>query len=151
MKKLFTLLLLTLVVPLSALNAPEPDHKPVVATFSSNKSENARRAVRLGYANFKRRFNTPETTATDSQIAVLITTSFRSFFEKLNNLEDDALDRDIDLHDQYSQEFNELVQKLNKLFLKNQTSYLNDLLLDEKSALQETLLIVQEAVARGSF
>ena len=72
-------------------------------------------------------------------------------FEKLDKLEENALNQNEELSVQYQQEFQELVIKFSKLLLKNQLRYTNSLLIDKDAAAQEALLIVQEAITQGRF
>lgn len=153
MKQLFILLFLASTLPLPALNAAptHPGHESILQIYSADKNQNARQAVRLGNENFHRRINTAEMTSTDTQIALLITTGFKPFFEKLDKLEENALNQNEELSVQYQQEFQELVIKFSKLLLKNQLRYTNSLLIDKDAAAQEALLIVQEAITQGRF
>ena len=152
MKKLLLLLFLAAAAPLCALNAPDaPDGKSVLQTYSTDIKQNASNAVRLGHENFKRRLNTPRMSKTDKQIALLITTEFQPFFDKLNHLQENNLLDDSPLKVQYSQQFKELISKLSKLFLQNQTRFTDPFFLDEKAAALETVQIVQEALDQGHF
>ena len=113
--------------------------------------QNARQAVRLGNKNFQSRLNTPDMTATDTNIALLITTGFQPFFDKLNRLEANGLLRSPSLREQYTNEFFELVQQLRVLLIKNQSRFSSVLFIDEKAADEETLKIVNEAINNGHF
>lgn len=146
------LLLAVVTLPLCALNAPDaPADNPVWQASSTNLQQNARQAVRLGNQNFQSRLNTPGMTITDTNIAILITTGFQPFFDKLNRLGENAPLNSSTLHEQYMNEFIELVQKLRVLLIKNQTQFSSPLLIDEKAADDETLKIVQEAINNGHF
>ena len=128
-----------------------PYDESTITVYSHNTAENTRRAVRLGYQNFRHRINTPDMTATDTQIAILITTGFQPFFDKLNTLENATADEVARLSPQLSDQFSDLLARLAKLLVKNQQRYTNPLFLQDHAALQETLLIVQEAIERGTF
>ncbi len=144
--------MLTASFPLGAFNAPSaPGQEPILSVYSNNLALNARQAVQLGNANFRRRVNTNQMTATDIQIAMLIEVRFLPFFEKLNQLKHASNGQKETLKAQYSDEFNELVIQLSKLLFKNQNRFTNPLLLDDKAILDETLNVVQEAIERGSF
>ena len=152
MKKLLILLGILFVFTGHIWSDPSlPNEKPVLDIYSVDMKKNARQAVRLGNFNFQQRINTSQMTVTDTQIALLITTGFQPFFDKLNRLEDSPSLQAKELQKQYSEEFVKLIHKLSKLFLKSQGGYVNSLLLDEQAAAQETLLIVQEAVDKGHF
>ena len=150
MKLFITTLLLLLMSPLFAEMAT-PIDEPAWVRFNTPPTENARQAVRLGYSLFKTRLNTPNMTHTDRQIALLITTGFQPFFEKLNRLENASQDEVSRLSSQYSDEFADLISRLSKLFIANQNHYLTPWIIDDNQALQETLLIVQQAIKQGSF
>lgn len=150
MKLLLPLLLLFAWAPLRALNA-QPDHDPVLQVYSTDKAENTRRAIRLGYQHFQTRLNTPEMTNTDKQIALFIRVNLQPFFDKLNALENASAAQKAAVHDQYNEEFNTLVKQLTQLFFKNQTRYTNPLFLDNQAALLETVDIIQEAADNGHF
>ena len=146
------LLLAVVTLPLCALNAPDaPADNPVWQASSTNLQQNARQAVRLGNQNFQRRINTSAMTPTDTRIAILITTGFQPFFDKLNRSQGNALNASTDRHEQYVNEFTKLIQKLRVLLIKNQTQFISPLLIDEKAADDETLKIVQEALTNGHF
>ena len=152
MKYIFILFLTLVTLPLCALNAPDsPEDKPVLQSSSTNMQQNARQAVRLGNKNFQSRLNTPDMTATDTNIALLITTGFQPFFDKLNRLEANGLLRSPSLREQYTNEFFELVQQLRVLLIKNQSRFSSVLFIDEKAADEETLKIVNEAINNGHF
>ena len=159
MKKLFLLLLICATLPAGALNytaleraiTAAPTDEPVYQIYSMNKALNAKRAIRLGYKNFQLRINTPNATFSDTQIAILITTRFQPFFDKLNRLEQVPQEKRPALTRQYSEEFADLVAALAKLLLKNQHRYSNSTFLDDTASLEETLQIIQEAIARRSF
>ncbi len=151
MKYIYILCLTLVVSPLCALNAPElPDGKPVWQAAATNTRQNARQAVRLGNQNFKNRVNTPDMTAADIKIAVLIAVGFQPFFDKLDR-QKKTFPTQPELQAQYRDEFTELVQQLRKLLINNQSLFVNPLLIDEKAADEETLQIVQEAIANGHF
>lgn len=146
------LLLAVVTLPLCALNAPDaPVDNPVWQASSTNLQQNARQAVRLGNKNFQSRVNTPDMTATDTRIAILITTGFQPLFKKWNHLEENPLFTPAELRARYRQELMERVHQLRVLLLKNQTQFSNPLLIDEKAADDETLKIVQEALTNGHF
>lgn len=149
MKWFFLLLCIALSAPVWA--EPTTIDEPLLSVYSTNRAENSRRAVRLGYQNFRIRFNTPDATFTDIQIASLITTGFQSFFDKLNKLDHPSDGTKITLPPPLNDEFQNLIVKLAKLLLKNQTRYTNPLFVDDEATAQETVAIVQEAVARGRF
>ena len=159
MKKLLFLTLCSLALPVCAwqetvlehalLTAPAED--PILSVYSTNKTVNSQGAVRLGYKNFRTRINTSGATATDTQIADLITTGFQPFFNKLNQLETKPAPERTALEAQYNQDFSQLVLQLAKLFIRNQHRYNAWMLLDESAAAEETAKIVQEAVENGSF
>ena len=153
MKVLLSLLLLFTWAPLRALNAqPDaPDHEPVLTIYSTDKTQNARLAIRLGYQHFHARINTTEMTKTDQEIAAFIRTRLQPFFDKLNALENASAAQKAAVHDAYNEEFNELVKQLTQLFFKNQNRYTNPLFLDDNAALLETVDIIQEAAAAGHF
>ncbi len=144
------LLLVSLfVVPLLPLAAePAPLSEPVWSVYTSSAAVNSRRAIRLGYQNFHTRVNTPDMTPTDTQIALLITTKFQPFFDKLQSL--DEPDRQAQADD-LQDEFEALVTQLAILLFKNQHRYTNPLFLQDQPAFDETLSIVQEAIDKGSF
>ena len=144
--------MLTVPFPLGALNAPcEPGQEPTLTVYSHDLAQNARHAIRLGNANFQRRVNTDQMTATDIQIATLIQTRFAPFFEKLNQLDNAPEQQKQALQAQYSDEFNVLVLQFGQLLFKNQNRFTNPLLLDDKVLLEEALNIVQEAIDKGHF
>ncbi len=128
-----------------------PVDAPIPQVYTNHLALNSQRAVRLGYKNFKTRINTPDATTTDTEIAILITTSFQPFFEKLNQLENVSPDKRPTLITQYNKEFETLVAQLTELLLKNQQRYVIPIFLDDNAALEETLVIIQEAVDKGSF
>ena len=90
-------------------------------------------------------------TSTDRKIALLITTGFQPFFEKLNRLENSAAEKNLQLPPDYNEEFADLITRLSKLLIENQSHYLNPWMIDNNAAVQETLLIVQQSLERGSF
>ena len=149
MKKLFTLFLLAAALPLGALNAPS--HEPVLQVYSSNRAQNARSAIELGYVNFQRRVNTQEMTSTDIKIALFVHTKLRPFLEKVSVWETMPDEQKAELKQNYSDELVELTQQLSQLLLKNQSRYINPLLLDEQAALEETLRIVYNSIQQGHF
>lgn len=152
MRNIFILLLTLVTLPLGALNAPDsPDDNPILQSSSTNMQQNARQAVRLGNKNFQNRLNTSGMTITDTNIAILITTGFQPFFDKLNQLGENPFLNTSSLRDQYMNEFIELIQKLRVLLIKNQTQFSSPLLIDEKAADDETLQIVKEAINNGHF
>lgn len=149
---------LLLTLPGNALNyaaleraVTSPVDEPVFSIYTSSAEVNSRRAVRLGYQNFHTRLNTPNMTPTDTQIALLITTGFQPFFNKLNQLESASEQERQTRSPALQNEFENLVRQLAVLLFKNQRRYMNPFFLQEKSALEETLKIVQEAIERGSF
>lgn len=144
--------MLAVAFPLGALNATDgPDQDPTVTLLLQDKAQLTRQAVHLGYAQFQRRLNTSEMTSTDRQIALLISAGFQTFFNKVNLLENATPQQWETVKESYTQEFGDLVRQLSQLFLKNQTHYVNPLLLDNQTAAEETLLIVQEAIEQGHF
>lgn len=153
MKKIFTFIVCAVALPAGAFNhaaleravLSAPDNTTPLQVYSTNHAENARQAVRLGYNNFHARVNTPFMTHSDVKIAVFITYNLKPFFDKINNLP--ATQAPSDFHE----EFVALLAQLSGLFQKNQPRYTNPLLIDSHAAVQETLLIVQEALNRGSF
>lgn len=150
MKFLFVLLGLFIFTPALTASA-EPVDTPIAAVYSPDKKLNSQRAVRLGYQNFHARINTPDATPADLKIAALIQNGFKPFFEKLNTLEDLSTKQKEKLSPELNDEFSELVIELAKLLFKNQLRYTNPNFLDDQAALQETIVIVQEAIERGSF
>lgn len=149
MKWLLILLGLAVVFPAGA--EPAPSEEPVLSVYTVDKSENSRRAIRLGYRNFQIRVNTQKMTAQDTAIAQLIQDGFQPFFEKLNRLETFSDKKQVTLTPALQEEFEELVIELAKLLFKNQFRYTNPYFLDDQAAVQETLTIVQEAIERGTF
>ncbi len=151
MKLIFSVICLLAFMPIYA-NPPQiPVDEPVWSVYSTDRTENARLSVRLGYQNFRTRLNTSEMTPTDTAIALLITTGFQPFFDKVNRWADVSPEGKARMREQYQDELIELLNKLRTLLLKNQHRYTNSLLIDEQEALQETWRIVQEATRRGSF
>lgn len=160
MKKLFVGMYMSvcLALPASALNPAAleraltaPINEPVFSIYAPDTQTNSRRAVRLGYKNFQARVNTPNMTPNDIQIGLLITTGFKSFFDKLNKLEvlpEAARQEQVS---QLQEEFNNLVKQLAQLLSKNQFRYTNPFFMEDKYTLLETLLIVQEALDKGTF
>lgn len=149
MKCFLLLLCLAVVSPVWA--EPATFDEPVLTIYMTDKSENSRRAVRLGYHIFCTRVNTPEMTAQDRSIAKLIKNGFQPFFEKLNQLETLPAEKRAELTPVLQEEFEELVIQLAKLLFKNQSRYTNPYFLDDQAAVGETALIVQEAIERGTF
>ena len=118
--------------------------------YSTSREENARQAIRLGYANFHARFDTEWVTPNDLAIARFIQQELLPFLadleEKGQNPNPDAT-----LVAQAQQTFSNLANQLTQLLYKNQQRYTNALLLDENAALQETVLIIQRVIDTGSF
>lgn len=160
MKTLLLLLLICVTLPAGALNytaleraiTAAPVDEPIYQIYTADTALNAKRAIRLGYQHFQTRINTPKATVTDTQIALLITTRFQPFFDKLNQLEQMPPDkRPPALTRQYTEQFTNLAIELTRLLLKNQHRYSHTTFLDSSAALQETILIIQEAANRGTF
>lgn len=150
MKKLLILFVLVATLPLGALNAPTPPiEEPVLQVYSANRSQNARSAIQLGYANFQRRVNTQEMTPTDIKIALFVHTKLRPFLEKISIWETMPDEQKAPLRQNYSDELVELTQQLSQLLLKNQSRYINPLLLNDQAALDETLRIVYNSIQQG--
>ena len=145
-------MLLSLFIFTPALTAsPGLADEPLLSVYDSDKVLNSRRAIRLGYQNFHARINTPDATAADVQIARLVRDGFQPFFEKLNNLESLSIPQKAEISPALNDEFSKLVVQLGQLLFKNQLRYTNPYFLDDQAALQETIVIVHEAVERGSF
>ncbi|MBO5911787.1 MAG: hypothetical protein J6Q05_06415 [Elusimicrobiaceae bacterium] len=159
MKQLLLLLVCCISLPVCAFHKTAlervilsaPIDEPIWSIYSGNISLNSRRAVRLGYTNFHTRINTPNATLVDAQIALFITTRLQPFFNKISNAADQPNFQQSDAQKQYQEEFNELVNDLTSLLRKNQTRYTNPTFLNQTSAIQETLLIIEEALEKGSF
>ncbi len=159
MKKLFILMISLAAFPACAFNhaaleravLAAPVDNPVLCIYAASPAIISQRAIRLGYNNFHTRINTPRATETDTEIAILITTQFQPFFDKLNNLENKPEKERPALIAQYNQEFEQLVIQLAQLFFKNQRRYSPLVILNDQAALQETINIIQEAITKGSF
>ncbi len=160
MKKLLILIGLCAALPAGALNyqaleravvAVSPTDETVWQIYTPNAALNSRRAIRLGYAHFQRRINTPAATATDTEIALLITTRFQPFFGKLNELETLPVEERATRKEQYQEEFEKLAIQLAQLLFKNQYRYTVPLFLSDEAALQVTIVIIQEAIKKGTF
>lgn len=149
MKFFLILVCLAVVSPIWA--EPAPYDEPVLSVYTTDKAENSRRAVRLGYHIFCSRVNTQEMTAQDISIGKLIEEGFQPFFEKLNQLETLPAEKRAELTPVLREEFEELVVQLAKLLFKNQSRYTNPYFLDDQAAVGETVVIVQEAIERGTF
>ena len=153
MKKLFIFFVCVVALPAGAFNytaleravLSAPHDINALQVYSTDRAENARQAVRLGYNYFHARVNTPTMTPADIKIALFISTQLQPFFNKLDNLPHTPMPSN------FQEEFMALLTQLSGLFQKNQLRYTNPLLIDEMAALQETLEIVQKAVQKGSF
>ena len=128
-----------------------PIDQPTWKVYTSNRAENTRRAVRLGYNNFHHRVNTPQMKESDVAIARLISTQLQPLFEKIDELPNIPEHQQKTLIESYNNQFANILTQLAQLFYKNQFLYTNPLFLDDAVALEETLQIVQEALERGSF
>lgn len=118
--------------------------------YSTSRKENARRAIQLGYANFHARFETDAVTSNDLAIARFVQQELIPFLMDLEE-KGKISNPDVSLVQQAQQTFSNLAIKLTQLLYKNQQRYTNPLLVDESSALQETVLIIQQAIDTGSF
>ena len=122
-----------------------PHNTTPLSIYSADRTENARRAVRLGYNYFHTCVNTPALKPSDVKIAIFISTKLQPFFDRINRSAGNKLSTEA------QEEFVGLLKELSGLFQKNQSRYINSLLIDETAALQETWVIVQEAIAKGHF
>lgn len=148
----FLFILLSLFIFTQVLAAPaEPIDVPFFSIYTPDKALNSRRAIRLGYQNFHARINTPDATRVDIQIAKLIQDGFGPFFEKLNQSETLPQKQKAELSPELNDEFAKLVLQLAQLLFKNQLRYTNPNFLEDQAAFEEAVVIVQEAIERGSF
>ena len=151
MKKRISLFVLLLTNPLFATLPAAPTFESVAVAYSQDRAEITRQAVRLGYQNFQLRFNTPQMTDSDQDIFLFITTCFQAFVDKLPNLARVSGAEKQRLHAQYNEEFSDLIAQLSQLLLNNQEHYTNPLFVEDNAARQETVRIVQQALAQGFF
>lgn len=150
----FLLLTLACGVPGYAASTLEPYIEPTLANehhhhiYTNSREENARRAVRLGYNNFRARRETQELTPSDVAIFNFVQTQLIPF---LSELEVEGPENNPVFTQEDQETFSKLLIELSKLLCNNQQRYTNPLLLDNNAAMRETILIVQQAVEAGTF
>ena len=158
-KYLLATLLLVAFLPLRAWNVTAleralysvPDGRSAFLQYHGTLAATTRQAIRLGYTHFHDRVNTPQMTSVDEEIAICIEKQLQPFFTRMDKLSHSNTLTPEQYQLQFTQQFSEIVAKLAVLFYQNQTRYPIRLFVDEQAAVDETILIVREALARGKF